>query len=87
MVLAVFDRPVPANTGILPAISSTALRSKASYSASYSAAASPVEPATTTAWVPPSSCRASKLRQASRSSSPDAVNGVASAVMLPESRK
>ena len=31
-------------------------RSRASYSASNSAAASPVEPATTTPWVPPSSC-------------------------------
>ena len=48
MVLAVPDCPVPASTGMRPAMRSTAVRSSAAYSASYSAAASPVEPATTT---------------------------------------
>src|SRR5690606_34228012 len=61
--------------------------SSRSYSGSNSAAASPVEPATTTALVPASSCCPSSRRQASRSSSPATVKGVASAVMLPESCK
>src|SRR5690606_7295136 len=87
IVLAVLDRPVPARTGSWPPSSSTAARSRVSYSASNRAAASPVDPATTTAQVPPSRCACSRRRQASRSSSPAAVNGVASAVMLPESRK
>src|SRR4249919_2019827 len=84
MVFAVFDWPVPASTGMRPATRSTAVRSSASYSASYNAAASPVEPATTIACVPPWSCASSRRRHASRSISPVAVNGVASAVMLPE---
>src|SRR5690606_16986536 len=73
--------------GILPATTSTAQRSSASYSASSSAAASPVEPATTSAWVPACSWDSRKRRKASRSTSPLASNGVASAVMLPEGRK
>src|SRR5688500_1483818 len=84
MVLAVVDRPVPASTGTRPPAHSTALRSKASYSPSYNAAASPLEPATTSAWVPAASCASNRRRHASMSISLAAVNGVASAVLLPE---
>src|SRR5690606_9946588 len=49
-----------------------------------SAAASPVDPATTSPWVPPSSCARTSRRHAPRSMAPLASNGVASAVMLPE---
>src|SRR5690606_25997698 len=38
----------------------------------------------TSAWVPPASCASTRRSQASVSRSPAAVNGVASAVMLPE---
>src|SRR5690606_22624526 len=87
MVWAVLDWPVPARTGMRPATVSTAVRRSRSYSGPCSEAASPVEPATTTALVPASSCCSSSRRQASRSISPATVNGVASAVMLPESCK
>src|SRR5690606_29570247 len=87
IALAVADWPVPALTGTRPPMRSTAVRNRTSNSASNSAAASPVEPATTTAWVPPPSCRSISRCQASRSSSPSTSKGVASAVMLPVGRK
>src|SRR5690606_34138516 len=87
MVLSVLESPVPASTGTRLAASSTASCSKASYSTSYSAGASPVDPATTSARVPASICCLTRRRQASMSTSPAAVKGVVSAVMLPESRR
>jgi glycine cleavage system transcriptional repressor len=83
IVFAVFGSPVPASTTMRPATWATAARSSRTNSSSDSAAASPVEPATTTPCVPPASCRSSRRVQASRSASPAAVKGVASAVMLP----
>src|SRR5690606_27965169 len=87
MVAAVADWPVPASTGMRPPTWATAARSSMPYSSSDRAAASPVEPATTTPELPPSTWAASRRDQASRSSRPSGANGLASAVMLPERNK
>ena len=75
--------PVPGTNGTRSAISSAAALIAAARSAVVWALGSPVEPPSEMPWLPDSSCQRTRLRSASRSGAPSAVNGETTGAIEP----